>query len=306
MSLSVARPIVTEPAGLADGDDRGDEPFDESGREVLRVARTDVAHGGLGGRDVVQRRRGPGVDDGELVRRRSGRRLAGSARWSDTPTATAAAGRAERSGGAGRVPAWGAAPAGRSHAASPRPAQADAAVDHDMVDCRTGRSSAPGWLAAFPAARPDLERQSRAAGIADVDALPVVDVDHRSAIAVDESPVHRAVVDGDPLALLEAQDQVRAGDPGIGDPDVSTQITPDDDVLTWREGTFRTVVPNGQQGRGWSTHRSSIDAASAELPTWRTVIRLCLAANCDQPRFIASFISGTAGDHRVGRHDCEQ
>jgi hypothetical protein len=58
---------------------------------------------------------------------------------------------------------------------------------------------------------------------------------------------------------------MRAGYPGIGDPDVSTQITPDDDVLTWREGTFRTVVPNGQQGRDWSAHHSSIGAVSAEL-----------------------------------------
>jgi hypothetical protein len=65
-----------------------------------------------------------------------------------------------------------------------------------------------------------------------------MDVDHRTAVAVDEGPVHRAVVDGHPLALLEAQDQMRARDPRIGDPDISTQITPDDHVVTRRKGTL--------------------------------------------------------------------
>ena len=67
----------------------------------------------------------------------------------------------------------------------------------------------------------DLEGEPRSAGIADVDALPVVDVDHRRAVAVDESPVHRAVVDGCPLALIETQDQMRARNPRIGNPDIS-------------------------------------------------------------------------------------
>jgi hypothetical protein len=89
----------------------------------------------------------------------------------------------------------------------------------------------------FAAAWTDLEGQPRSIGIPDVDALPVMDVDDRSAVAVDEGPVHRTVVDSHPLALFEAQDQVRARDPRIGDPDVSAQITPDDDVVTWRERT---------------------------------------------------------------------
>jgi hypothetical protein len=54
----------------------------------------------------------------------------------------------------------------------------------------------------------EFEAQLGSAGIADVDALAVLDVDHRPAVAVDEGPVHRAVVDRQPLALFEAQDQV--------------------------------------------------------------------------------------------------
>jgi len=68
--------------------------------------------------------------------------------------------------------------------------------------------------------------------------LAVIDVDHGSAVAVDKGPVHRAVVDSRPLALFEAQDQVRAGDPRIGNPDISAQITPDYDVVARRESTF--------------------------------------------------------------------
>src|SRR5271157_3460782 len=36
----------------------------------------------------------------------------------------------------------------------------------------------------------DLEAQLRSAGITDVDALAVVDVDHRPAVAIDEGSVH--------------------------------------------------------------------------------------------------------------------
>ena len=102
-----------------------------------------------------------------------------------------------------------------------------------------GRKPAPVAIRFYPdAAWSDLECESRSAGIADVDALPVMDVDHRRAVAVDESPVHRAVVDGHPLALLETQDQMRARNPRIGDPDISAQIAADDDVVTRREGAF--------------------------------------------------------------------
>jgi hypothetical protein len=38
--------------------------------------------------------------------------------------------------------------------------------------------------------------------------------------------------------LFEAQDQVGAGDPRIGNPDISAQITPDYDVVARRETTF--------------------------------------------------------------------
>jgi hypothetical protein len=65
-----------------------------------------------------------------------------------------------------------------------------------------------------------------------------MDVDHRSAVAVDERPVHRAVVDGNPLGLFESQDQVRARNPRVGDPDIGAQVASDDDVVTRHEGAF--------------------------------------------------------------------
>jgi hypothetical protein len=66
----------------------------------------------------------------------------------------------------------------------------------------------------------DLEGQAGPLRIPDVDALAVVDVDHRHPVAVDVRSVQRAVVDCHPSALIEAQDQVRAGYPGIRDAQV--------------------------------------------------------------------------------------
>jgi hypothetical protein len=57
---------------------------------------------------------------------------------------------------------------------------------------------------------PDLEGQLWPVGIPDVDGLAVVDVDDRHPVAVDERPVERAVVDRQPPALVEAQQQVGA------------------------------------------------------------------------------------------------
>jgi hypothetical protein len=84
----------------------------------------------------------------------------------------------------------------------------------------------------------DLETQLRPIGIADVDGLAVVDVDHRRSTAVDECPVQRTVVDGLPAALVETQQQVRPGDQGVGDTHVGAQIASDDDVVTRRESTL--------------------------------------------------------------------
>jgi hypothetical protein len=56
----------------------------------------------------------------------------------------------------------------------------------------------------------ELEAQPRPVGIADVDALAVLYVNHRHLAAVDESPVQRTVVDRQPPALVEAQQQMRA------------------------------------------------------------------------------------------------
>jgi hypothetical protein len=78
----------------------------------------------------------------------------------------------------------------------------------------------------------------RPIGIADVDRLTVVDVDHRRSTAVDESAVQRTVVDGQPAALVETQQQVSPGDQGMGDAHVGAEIASNDDVVTRCESTL--------------------------------------------------------------------
>ena len=112
----------------------------------------------------------------------------------------------------------------------------------------------PGGLALL---RSDRERQPRSFRIPDVDGLAVMDVDDRRPVAVDVRPVQR-VVDRQPPALIEPQDQVRAGDPRVGNAQVGVEVTPDDRLLACREGTLGPVVPNRQDGRRGSTHYSSM------------------------------------------------
>lgn len=103
-----------------------------------------------------------------------------------------------------------------------------------------------------------FEGQLRAVGIADVDLLPVVDVDGGHAAAVDVHPVEAAVVDGDPAALVEAHHEMRTGNQRVGDSDVSTQVSADDNIVAGRERASGAVVPNGQRGGGWSAHRQQL------------------------------------------------
>jgi hypothetical protein len=66
----------------------------------------------------------------------------------------------------------------------------------------------------------DLETQERPIGIADIDGLTVMDVDHRHPAPVDVGSVQRTVVDGQPAALIETQQQVCPGDQRVCDADV--------------------------------------------------------------------------------------
>jgi len=84
----------------------------------------------------------------------------------------------------------------------------------------------------------ELETQLGPIGIANVDGLTVVNVDHRRSTAVDESPVQRTVVDGQPTALVETQQQVGPGDQGMGDAHVGAEIASDDDIVTRCESTL--------------------------------------------------------------------
>jgi hypothetical protein len=92
---------------------------------------------------------------------------------------------------------------------------------------------------------PDLEGQLRPVGISNVDALAVVDVDHRHPAAVDESPVERTVVDRQPPALVKAQQQMGARNQRVRDAHVGAEIAPDHHVMTGCEGAFRAVTTNG-------------------------------------------------------------
>ncbi|AJK77995.1 hypothetical protein RE97_01495 [Mycobacterium avium subsp. paratuberculosis] len=91
----------------------------------------------------------------------------------------------------------------------------------------------------------DVEGQQRAVRVSDVDGAPVVDLDHRHPAAIDESSVERTVVDGQPLALVVAQQQVGARDQRVRDAHVGSQIAPDDHVVARGEGTFRAFVMDG-------------------------------------------------------------
>jgi hypothetical protein len=92
---------------------------------------------------------------------------------------------------------------------------------------------------------PDLEGQLWPVGISDADGLAVVDVDHRHPAAVDESPVQRTVVDRQPPALVEAQQQMGARNQRVRDAHVGPKIASDHHVMTRCEGAFRPVMTNG-------------------------------------------------------------
>jgi hypothetical protein len=91
----------------------------------------------------------------------------------------------------------------------------------------------------------DLESKLRPVGIADVDALAVVDVDHRHPPAIDVSPVQRTVVDRQPPALVEPQQQMSARNQRVGEAHIGPEVAPHHHVMTCCEGTFRPVMTNG-------------------------------------------------------------
>ena len=70
-----------------------------------------------------------------------------------------------------------------------------------------------------------LEREPRTVGTADVDLLAVGNVDRGHAAAVDVQAVEAAIVDSDPAALIEPQDEVGARDQRVRDADVGTRPT---------------------------------------------------------------------------------
>jgi hypothetical protein len=92
---------------------------------------------------------------------------------------------------------------------------------------------------------PDLERQQRAVGISDVDALTVMDFHERHPPAVGVSAVERTVVDRQPPALVEAEQQMGTRNQWVRDAHVGPEIAPDHHVMTRCESTIRPVNTNG-------------------------------------------------------------
>lgn len=86
----------------------------------------------------------------------------------------------------------------------------------------------------------DLEGDPRPGGLPDVDSQAVINVDFRHPLAVDEHPALRIVVDRDPIAPIEAQQQVRTGDQWVRHAHVGTKITPDNHVAARGEALAAT------------------------------------------------------------------
>jgi hypothetical protein len=101
---------------------------------------------------------------------------------------------------------------------------------------------------------PDLERQQRPVRISDVEALAIADIDHRYPLAIDESPVQGAVVDGQPPALIEAQQQVGARDQRMRYSHVGPEVAPHHHIVARGKRPLRTLMPDGQRRRGRCTH----------------------------------------------------
>ena len=248
MSLSVARPILIEPGGASAG---------LPGRRIfsMLVARLPSLERGAAVGPIAVTDSSAGCDIGRLPRR-VGCAVLGGRR----PPVTAAEGYARlrrptgtglgRGGGRRRTSC-------RRMSRRAAPSAAPASAMRRWA-APTGYRGRRRRRARRPLVAADLEGQPRAVGVADVDRLAVVDVDGGHPAAVDEHPVEAAVVDRDPAALVEPQHQVGARDQGVGDADVGAKVTADDDIVAGRERARRSVVPNGQRGRGWSAHRDQL------------------------------------------------
>ena len=257
MSLSVERPIVAEPARLVHRPGAGRQQrlkhlrrqvghrrlarLGGAGRHLrLRcLSRAHVPHPGhLRVRLEIGRRRrsGPRWGPALRIRRLPGRAGMRSRRWWPGP----------RGGAPGRRRGSGDRGPGLTGRLRPGPRGPGGRGDGH----RRGLGRAPS----HPTVPPDLEPQRRPIGIADVDARAVLDVDHRHPPAVDEGPVERTVVDRQPPALIEPQQQMGARNQRVGDAHVGPEVTPDHHVVARRESPFRPVIPNGQRRWGWRSH----------------------------------------------------
>ena len=253
MSLSLARPIVADPGGFSGVPAPGQNRLDHLRGEVARLGGLLIAGGPSevsAGCAAAAPTGGCRVGGGALVGRRS---LAGP--WYIG------------CGGAGGAPGYArGAPAGWPEHACRGPGcrGVPASAGAPQAGRPIGRRASTRFAAAGrpPRVVADLERKLWPVGIADVDALAVVDVDHRHPAAVDVGAVQRTVVDGQPAPLIEAQQQMSTRDQRMRDAHVGAQIAPDHHVMACGEGALRSVVSDCQHGRCCLTHRHNLSCSA--------------------------------------------
>ncbi|CAM3254716.1 hypothetical protein BHQ20_26580 [Mycobacterium intermedium] len=110
----------------------------------------------------------------------------------------------------------------------------------------------------------DLEGDPRSVGPAQVDRQAIADVDRAHSNAVDENSARGGVVDRDPAVLIEAQQQVSAGDERVCDAHIGVHVTADDNVATSGEGSLNLAGANGQHRMVALTHYSSLPAPGGQ------------------------------------------
>ena len=233
MSLSVARPIVAEPATFSCAPVRVEQGLEHLRRQVGHLGRL-----GQVGRHLRPRRLRRRSFRGRLEVGRRGRR---AGRVHVRPDAGVVGIPVLRAGMRSRrrrpcplrraSALWWPGPSGWL-SRRPLGVGLGARLD-DAHRIRLGRT------AGHTRVPPHFEGQQRSFGIADVDALAVVEVDHRDPPAIGEGPVQRAVVDREPPALIEAQQQVGARYQWMGDAHVGAQVA--SDRSSWPAANVRSV-----------------------------------------------------------------
>ena len=89
-----------------------------------------------------------------------------------------------------------------------------------------------------PVVAPDEKGQPWPVRPGNVDALAVANIHHLHPATVEKHAGRRTVVDRNPFAPIEAQQQMCAGDERMGNPHVGAEVSSHDHVLACREAAL--------------------------------------------------------------------